>query len=242
MNTHIVLWKWQQAGVAVPYKPEYVNVMQRMLVTHGKMDRARIICVTDDPQGIQCETFPLWSDLKDSANLSGPSLPWCHRRLKLFDPDTQTAMGIARGDRIVSLDLDTVVKGDLRPLFERRERFLGWAVRGNKHPVVFNGSFWSFHAGDLTELWREFNPKESPAEARDRGFQGSDQAWLSYRLVGRTDVAFGYRWPAFASYPREILRMHHIAKETKLVFFHGRRKPWDERVRSGSRWITRYWE
>lgn len=241
MQTHIVLWKWQQPGVAVPYAPEYVNVMRRMLVRDGKMGDARILCVTDDPAGVEGETFPLWGDLKNSRNLSGDRLPWCHRRLKLFDPATQTAMGIARGDRIVSLDLDTVVKGDLRPIFERRERFLGWQVRGDKRASVFNGSFWTFFAGDLENIWTEFDPEVSPRLVRDLGYQGSDQAWLSFNLVNKPAISAGIRWPTFASYPREILRMHHIAKETSLVFFHGRRKPWDAKVQHMSGWIKRYW-
>lgn len=236
---HIVLWKWRQESALIPYTAEHVNTMCAML-SGNVPDATRIICVTDDPAGItECETFPLWKDHAKSQNLSGKHLPMCHRRLKLFDPETQGSLGIKRGHRVVSLDLDTLVCGPLHDVLATRERYVGWEVRGDKRPKVFNGSFWMFTAGDLQGLWTEFNA-EAAARVKALGFMGSDQAWLSFNMIGKPYVR-GFKWPTFASYPREIRRVHCLHKTTKLIFFHGRRKPWHPEVQRESKWIARYW-
>src|SRR5690554_5669781 len=100
---HAVTWKWGQ-DYRHTFCAEHVNVLERMVRRHYDGD-LRFVCVTDDPEGIEGETFPLWDDFKDVPNPHGATeYPSCFRRLKLFDPATQDAMGIKPGDRVVSLD------------------------------------------------------------------------------------------------------------------------------------------
>lgn len=183
----------------------------------------RVVCVTDDPTGVVCETFPLWRDCATLPNASGAHLPSCYRRLRLFDPATQEAMGIAEGERIVSLDLDAVVVGKLNGLFDRPDAFVGWAVRGSHHPRVYNGSMWMLRAGAHPEVWTTFNPESSPKRAAAAGYRGSDQAWMTYRLnhcVGWTAADGVY------SYHLDVRGRPDLPPNARIVMFHGRVKPW----------------
>jgi hypothetical protein len=239
---HIVLWKWTQPNFRETYTADHVNRMAVSLKENLKGLDHRVVCITDDTQGISSptDTYPLWRDHDNLANVSGKHLPSCYRRLRLFDPETQVALGIKKGDRIVSLDLDALVVGPLNEVLNRKDRWVGWAVRGLYHPRVFNGSLWQFNAGDLSEIWTSFNANESPRIAAKAGFMGSDQGWISYK-ISKQPYAFGWGWPYVASYPREVRLMRVLDRRTRLIFFHGAPKPWHDKTQSESPWIKRYW-
>lgn len=238
---NIVLWKWHSAHMAGAYSADYVNTMRSMLERNLSGVAYRIICVTDDDHGVVGETFPLWDDCSGLQNASGPGrLPSCYRRLRLYDRETQKAMGIGVGERIVSLDLDAVVCQNMRPILETEGRFVGWKLAGEFHPWVYNGSFQMFTAGDLGHIWSDFDPETSPLKAKHAGFKGSDQAWLSMNLIGKegsNDVPY----PVLASYPLHCVRLANFSRKSVLVFFHGRRKPWSHETKSASPWVARYW-
>jgi len=245
MRTHIVLWKWGQDNMIGDrrYTYEHVNVMNAMLLRNtATMQRSpvRVVCVTDEPGGIDCDTFRLWRDGDNLVNATKPTLPSCYRRLKLYDRATQRDMGIEAGDRVVSLDLDTIVCGDMRRILETQGRFVGWKLAGTYHPEVYNGSFQMFTAGDLQHIWSSFDPQTSPLAAKQDGWLGSDQAWLSMNLVGKegsVDVPF----PEFASYPLHLRISRAFTGKHRLVFFHGRVKPWSTQAQADSSWVQRYW-
>jgi hypothetical protein len=242
-----VLWKWQQPNFRDRYTAEFVNIVSAMVRKHMLGIAYRIVCVTDDGAGIEgpTEVFPLWPDHDGLKNATGQHLPSCYRRLKLFDRPTQRAMGITEGDRIVSLDLDSIILGSLAELFDKIEKskavFAGWGVRGTYHQTVYNGSFWTFNAGThLQRLWSDFDPEVSPKLCLKKSFLGSDQAWLSMNFNSRVD-ALAIRFPEFASYPREVRRLNRIDARTKIVFFHGSRKPWHTVEYRAQPWIQTHW-
>lgn len=244
---HVVLWKWVQPDFRCIYTAEHVNIVARKLALNLPGVALRVLCVTDDPTGIEppVVTYPLWPDHNTIRNATGVHLPSCYRRLKLFDRKTQEALGIELGDRIVSLDLDTII---LRPFVDVLDRihkskaiFAGWGVRGHHHKTVFNGSFWTFSAGEhLQEMWSGFDPATSPKLCLKKGFLGSDQAWLSMNFVERNDV-MAVRFPDFVSYPREVRRTHNLDRRAKIIFFHGSRKPWHIEESRHQPWIQNEW-
>lgn len=238
---HVITWKWQQKSMPGAYIAHYVNVMDAMLERNMGGVHYRHLCITDDDYGVKCNTFPLWTDHSQLTNASKATLPSCYRRLKLFDPMTQAQLGINPGDRIVSLDLDSVITGSLKSLMQREERFISWAQRGTYWPLVFNGSFFMFTAGDLAHIWHDFDPQHSPTLANRRGFMGSDQAWLSMNLVNQKG-SVGIEFPLFASYPKAIRQLNHLQHDTRIIFFHGRRKPWHEETQRETPWLKRYWK
>lgn len=243
MTVHVVLWKWQgKPNVQRSYTAQHVDVLSQAVKKNAGSVDVRVVCVTDDPTGItQTETYPLWPDCGELENATKENLPSCYRRLKIYDIKTQREMGIPRGQRIVSLDLDTVVTGDLSGIFRWEGTFVGWALAGHPpHDTVYNGSFQMFTAGTLRHVWEEFDPETSPRAAKLAGFLGSDQSWLSWKLVGKpghTDIPY----PVLASYPLHCRRLGSFSAKTRLVFFHGRRKPWDHQAQEESGWIRRYW-
>lgn len=238
----VVLWKWVQPNARETYTAEHVNVMTAMLHRNLAGLRYRIICVTDEPRGVECETFPLWGDHDDLPNATKFNLPSCYRRLKLYDPATQIAMGMKAGDRIMGIDLDALIIGQLAPLIQAAApfRFMGWALPGTNHPKVFNGSLQIFTAGDLSEIWSQFDARTSPKEAFKAGFMGSDQSWLSMKLVNQPNCD-GLGYPAVVSYPRHIRKLATLDKNSRIIFFHGSRKPWHRESMTESPWIKRYW-
>lgn len=236
-----ILWKWHQEGFFLRYTAAHVNeTARRIRANFNHQGPWRIICVTDDPEGIdECETFPLWTDFSKLKNASGANLPSCYRRLKLFDMDTLKAMGIERGERVISIDLDALITGDLRPIVFRDGTFVGWAVPGTYHRRVFNGSMFMFYAGLHTDLWHNFDPQRSPREASQRGFLGSDQGWISWRMAHSAPGWQPHR-DGVLSYTRDVRPRRMLPKGTKIVFFHGRQKPWDPAVQREAPWIKNY--
>jgi hypothetical protein len=244
LNTHytFVTWKWKQDDFRSRYIADHVNVMASMLHRFVEAPH-RVICVTDDPDNVKVETFPLWDDHSKLRNVSGHHLPSCYRRLKLFDEKTQQDLGIAKGGRIVSIDLDTVVLDKMKPLLMRDQMFVGWAVPGTRHNKVFNGSMWMFTAGDeLQWMWDTFKPDQSPQRALQAGFYGSDQGYISHQLVYSQLCGNWTAQDGVLSYARDIRGPRILPKHARVVMFHGKRKPWDANVKKESKWIERYWK
>jgi hypothetical protein len=235
----IVLWKWKGHNRA--FEADHVNIVCAMLRRNLPNYPHRILCVTDDSSGIvECETATLWPDHNNLANGSGVHLPSCYRRLKLYDKTTQLELGIERGDRILSLDLDTLICGDIRHIVETPGLFVGWELRGTHHPKVFNGSLQMFDAQTLQEIWSEFDPATSLTAAAQAGFKGSDQAWLSHMLVHRPGTV-GLKWPEVSSWPLQNRIQGILRRDNRIIFFHGSVKPWDEVATRTTPWVARYW-
>lgn len=238
---NIVLWKWQQAGNGrASYSAEHVNVAASMLRRNIKLT-SRIVCITDDAGGItECETASLWGDCSNMANMSGNYLPSCYRRLKLYDRSTQAELGITKGERIVSIDLDTIVTRSLDKLLKTEGRFVGWEMPGTHHPKVFNGSLQMFTAGDLQSIWSSFDPNRSPRDAALAGYRGSDQSWLSWKLVNQAG-SVGLKYPDIASYPSQMLIQKKRPEDSTMIFFHGKVKPWFPEAKAETPWVSTYW-
>lgn len=235
----VVLWKWAAVGYRFEYTAEHVNVCADMVLRH--YPGARVLCITDDPTGVECETMPLWDLYSDVANPSASShlVPSCYRRLAVFSRPVAAALG----PRIVSLDLDCVLCGDLRGLWDRDDDFVGWELPGMHHARVFNGSMWLARPSKLTWLWDEWDPDRSPAEAHGAGYRGSDQGWLSYRLIGRypgwtdRDGVYGYKYHLV----RRTRYHRELPEGARAVFFYGDPKPWDRSAQRATPWITEHW-
>jgi hypothetical protein len=234
----VVCWKWKPSSGQKPinYAAEHVNVLYRMVRRHYSRLK-RFVCITDEAKGLDSdiEAFPLWADHARILNPSGAQLPSCYRRLKLFDPDIANQLGT----RIVSLDLDLVITGDLGPLWDRPEPFIGWMAPSTAHGHVYNGSMWLFHAGTHADIWNKFDPGASPKVTTKARYFGSDQAWISY-MVGQKAAG----WTAadgVYSFPRDVKRTARMPSNARMVIFHGSLKPWDRNLLANQKWIKDHW-
>ena len=161
----VLTWKWGTRFGAV-----HVNTLRSMLARRLELAH-RVVCVTDDAAGIDpaIEVLPLPASYADS--------PRCRRRMRQFDREWAEAIG----SRILALDLDVVLTGDITPLVDRPDPLVCWRVG---YAGVFSGSILLMDAGVLDPLWRAFDaePDDYPRRAWPRGV-GSDQAMLNYYLA-----------------------------------------------------------
>jgi hypothetical protein len=237
-----VCWKWRSDTYRQKFTHYHVNVWARSLRRVLKDMDARLVCITDDPTGVEIETYPLWSDYSSLSNPSGSHLPSCYRRLKLFSSATTDAMGIDRDAPVTWIDLDVVFVRDVRPMFQRPEHFVGWRGIGSMNNEVYNGTIVQFRAGRVDHLWDEFDPVKSPKQVNDAKYFGSDQGWISYKMAGVAPGWWSLRDGMF-SYSRDVrpARNGYLPQIARIVSFNGRHKPWDEDVKARQPWIEKYW-
>ena len=216
----VVCWLW--AGWRAIYGAVHVNALARMLREHLHMPH-RLVCVTDRPDGIECETFPLWDDPHVAT---APNKPNCYRRLKLFAREARDWFG----PRVLSMDLDTLIVGDITPLISAHDFRI---CAGRSSP--YNGSMWLLTAGTRTAVWDTFHPVRSPAliaTLRQPGgtrYYGSDQAWISHVLPGEatwTEADGVHRFNA-----RSLFEHRGVPDGARILFFPTDAKPWGERMR-----------
>ena len=240
-------WKWHQQNHRTTYTAEHANIWRSMIDRYYK-EPHRVVLITDDPRGVNFETFPLWQDCGKLINPSGAHLPSCYRRLKIFDPLVLAEMDVEEGEYVVSLDLDVVIVNDIRTMINRYDGadFVGWKGIGAYNPVVYNGTLFKFRAGRMSHLWRDFDPVRSPIEANQARFFGSDQGWLSYRLRGEapgwtaeSDGVLSYTTHLHGIRARGA--RHMIPSHARIISFNGKRKPWEASVQQSSPWIRNHW-
>ena len=136
----------------------------------------------------------------------------------MFHPE----IGQYLGERFVSVDLDSVIVGDLTPLWSRSEDIVLW---GDTNPTTFyNGSMILMSAGSRTQVWSEFDPLNSPRKTREAGFRGSDQGWLSYCL-GPKEAKWS-KADGVYSYRNEVSKLGYLPENARIVLFHGAVDPW----------------
>ena len=197
---NVVCFKWR--GWRSVYKSDHVNALRRMLQAHLHCEH-RLICITDDPKGVECETYPLWDNPVDIAGRNN------YTKLKLFDIAEQF------GDRILYLDLDCLILDDITPLVQYQDDFI--TLRGKKCP--YNTSLMLFTAGLHKQIWKEFDPVKSPEEISKLKYYGTDQAWLAHILPGIKTLGREHGIYMYTQRNRNI-------EGARIVFFPIATKPW----------------
>jgi len=233
-----VTFKWEAyPGYRSTFRAEHVNVLFRMIDRHYQAEH-RNVCVTDDPVGIDTgiEVLPLWNDFANVPNPNGGARnPSCYRRLKLFHPDAWKQFG----ERVVAMDLDTVITGDLTPLFDRPEDFVIWGQTDFPKTQWYNGSLWMLRTGTRTKVWSEFQPNVSPRMAMMAGKKGSDQGWFSY-ILGPKEAIWTTADGVY-SYRVHLSKMNwQLPENAKFVAFHGATDPWSYKAQQLD-WVRQHW-
>lgn len=167
----VVCWRW--GGV---FGPEYVNRLKLGLRKHLRLDH-RLVCITDDATGIDVDVAVL--PIRHYTNT-----PRCRRRMKQYDARFARALG----ERILSIDLDVVITGDLTPLVDRPEPIVCWKVG---YAGVFSGSFVLYRFDALDGAYQLFaaDPVRYPRLVQRRGV-ASDQAMLNAWLKTQPAIPF----------------------------------------------------
>ncbi len=232
----IVTWLWDEPGNR-KYRPEHVNVMQRMFARTLTVPH-RFICVADEAKGFAPEvevviTPPAALEAGRLRSPEGPRFPSCYRRLWTFSDEACSVLG----ERVFLTDIDIVLTGDLAPVVSRDEDFVGWRplARWGKRDDRIGGGMYLLKTGTRTRVWSDFNGAKSIAVARGHGFRGSDQAWLSYCLAGK-EVCWPQKSGIYSI--RDMKGMEHkLPGDAIVVHFNGATKPWDSPIK----WVREYW-
>lgn len=232
----VVTWLWKPAPLyRSKFSAEHVNVLRRMVARHYP-EPHRFLCVTDMPKGIDSDVdvVPAWNDFAQIPSPHGGHNPSCYRRLRAFAPGVDAVLG----ERFVSLDLDTVITGDLAHLWNRPEDFVAW---GETNPKSFyNGSMFLLRAGTRTKVWEQFDPKRSPDAAKAAGKFGSDQGWLSYCL-GKGEATWTTKDGVYSYNVHLREKTTTLPANARIVMFHGSTDPWSQAAQQLT-WVREHYQ
>lgn len=213
------------------YGPKHVAALQAMVARNLTVPH-RFVVVTNQP-----ERYPNIDtvELDERTHLPGTR----YAKLMLFRRD----MAQVLGERILYLDLDTVIVGNLDAIVDRPEPLVLWRNPNYVYPrrARFNTSIMLLDAGCRPELYHEFDPLVHPQEMRQLT-SGTDQAWIS----ANTDDDNPY-WDAThgiygAGRPKDRVRGvgSKLPDNARVVFFPGPREPTMRDVQDKHPWIREH--
>lgn len=217
----VACFKWRpMPGYRSEFGPETVNTLKRMTDRHYQYPH-EFVCITDDASGLDpsIRVVPLWDDHAGLHAPQGGKNPSCYRRLKVFAPEMETILG----KRFVVMDLDMLITGDLTSIWHRAEDFV---MCGDTNPQTpYNGSMMLMTAGSRAKVWQTFEGRRSQALAKQAGYFGSDQAWISYCL-GKGEATWTRKDGVYSF--RNHLAMHrqNLPSDARVIIWHGRHDPW----------------
>ncbi len=231
----VVTWLWPpKPGYRSQFDAAKVNVLFRM-VRRNYAHPIRTICVTDIPNGLDSsvEVVPAWNDFADIPSPHGAHNPSCYRRLRAFHPE----IGSVFGKRFVSIDLDTVIVGDVAPLWERPEDFIAWNETDPRS--FYNGSMVMMTAGARPQVWQKFDPKTSPQATKAAGRFGSDQGFISF-VLGRGEATWGANDGVY-SFRLHVEKQGNVLPDNaRIVMFHGG-NPWSKHAQRVD-WVRKHYQ
>jgi hypothetical protein len=251
MKYHICMWLWN--GWRPVYDRRDAMALTRQLIRYADLPtKTRICLLTDTAKDWYAEPLaalgvvelPLWPDPVGLAMPAAPArypgsqargVPNCFRRLELLSPRRQLELGIEPGDVVISIDMDTLVRGSLRHLWRLQgDTFCAMDGKGSR----IHGSLWGFVAGKHTDVWESFDPKLSPLQCKrihhGQRHVGSDQAWLSIKLP---HVPLWSEPEGVYSWPRSFPRLAGPRAELAFCSFAGPHKPRGETVKHVTPWL-----
>lgn len=234
----VVLWKWGRK-----YDASYVNKMSSMLSRHLHTPY-RVICITDDPSGVEVECRPL--PVLDHYVMSNINL----RRLWIFSAEA----GDVLGPRILQLDLDMIITSDITPIAFRSNPFIIWRyLAPTAMGFALNPSVMLFTPSDhLASLWRDFvaDPLRQYHAARRARCSGSDQSLITYWFTAPIPdkLTRSVLVPVWTNldgiyWSRELQSNASspgaLPPDARIISFHGRRDP--KQQASKWPWINEHW-
>jgi hypothetical protein len=243
------LWRGNTMGPGrVDYVADHVNRLDAMLQRHVTLPFEHV-CVTDMPEGIvpSVRIVPMWPELGGYGK--------CYRRLRVFDP----AMRDILGRRIVSIDLDTVITGNIDHLFNRPDPFVIWGDPTRLPHTPYCGSLFMLEIGYRPDVWTGFDPAVALNLRKTHGAIGSDQAWMGHVIKraatwGKAEGIYSFRLDiklkipmrargliAGRNAPARIARDGSLPEKARIVFFHGLEDPSQTHLHVHHKWISEHW-
>lgn len=249
----VVTWKWHSHRPDwIEYSSDAVNHLANQVHRFVGVDH-KVFCITDDATGLdkEIEVVPLkqMPCPMPVFNKYSHRLHSAYRRLKVFDP----AVGKFFGRRILQLDIDMVIAGDISHIATRAEPFLIWKCFSHgPNFMALNPSFILFDVGAKTavNIWKKYciNPHSVAKKAYDAGWTGTEQAIIGYLTrddepptLDEKDGIYSFR-----DNPKECAG-DELAPEVKIVSFHGGSRefiynPADPELQKKCKWLDKTWK
>lgn len=227
---NVVTFLWSKPGYRSKFTLDHVATMARMVRRHYT-GKHRLICFTDQLGGSEpCFMldkeaphilYPLWTDYADVPHPTGAHNPSCFRRLRLYSNWAREHIGA----RILQIDLDMVLTGDVTPLWDRTEPFVFWQDQLNRHGRI-NGAMQLITPGVRDDVWSGFDPARAAVEGRKEGQWGSDQGWLAANFPPGSHGAFTAQDGAVSWRVHCKPQGGALPAGARVVIFHGAEDPW----------------
>ena len=166
------------------------------------------------PEGIERHA------IKDPELLDHPG---CFVRLRMFDYGWQQNRRI--DDRLVCLDLDMVITGQLDRFFDRPESLVLLRGGNSVNPCPFNGSVIMLRPGHHGDIWTDFS-LEAAARVPYYKFP-DDQAWLAHKVPNAASWACGRKSGIYAFKKPGWPWDDQLPANASIVAFPGARSPKD---------------
>jgi hypothetical protein len=199
--------------VGAKYGPEYVNRLAAMVARHITMSH-RFVCLTDNPAGLTCPSFPIGTDL-----------PGWWAKLVLFRPHNDLA-----GQRVVFLDLDTVIVGNMDFLLTYDGPFA--ILRDFYNPHGLGSAVMSIAPGFGHHIWDRFQGLGEHRTDTFWGDQAAIEAFVQHEQVARWQDLFPDK---IVSY--KVHCENGQPAGASVICFHGVPKPHEVK----DSWILQNW-
>jgi hypothetical protein len=166
----VTTWLWGER-----FTPDDVRKL-RAGVARNLREPHLFVCFTDcrfEIDGVYA--FPI-------LDLGLTQIPGCFARLRLFDPEIQNLLFPVADptNRIVNIDLDSIITGPLDCLFGGYQDFIILQGANLANPCPYNGALWMLRPGVHPEVWREFSPAVASTIAHHEF--PDDQGWLWHKV------------------------------------------------------------
>jgi hypothetical protein len=162
MSVAVATYWWTPQGQAASgyhqYSPDDVRLLQRMVSRHMTAPHEFVV-ITDRP-----ELFA------DDEHIRAVQIDWakhvpgtCFVRLMTFSPAAREVIG----ERVLQIDLDTVIVGNLDSIASRTADLVMWRNPGRvpwERPQIgasrpfYNTSLLLHRCGTMTDIWEKFDP------------------------------------------------------------------------------------
>lgn len=229
------------AGTPRFFQAKHVNRLAELFRLHLPIPH-RFVCISDDLEGFSEHVTVIKTPIAAVAagNVRSPEglrFPSCYRRLWAQSEEAKSLLS----ERVLAGDIDMVPVRDLTPVVSRDEPFVGWRpFRDWGTQRRIGGGLQLFTPGAHPKVWSDFvkNPQAAVMAARNAGFRGSDQAWLSYMLADKVPV-WGRDSGLYSI--RDFGANHDLPKDARLVQMNGPAhcKPWS--YRGPASWVAEHW-
>lgn len=224
-------YRWNKHFI---YGEQHVRILRDSLRRNCTLPH-RFVLITDQPDNFpDIDTVCMPDGHRDLPGYKSKG-GGCWHRLRLFDRD----FCLTVGERVVQLDLDCVITGNVDPIFDRSEPFVAWKDVTPSTPYC--GSMLMMDAGARQRVWDEFSADPKGCMEKSRRKVGTDQAWIG-ECLGFWEKTWGPKDGVY-NYRHELERKHsgRLPENARMVFFTGPVDPSQEQLQRKHQWIAENW-